>query len=296
MARAARAGRLAFPGNAYRGGPGDRAAAGAGVRAAPPPARGFAGGARGHPRRARDGEGPQPRLPSRARGWLGVRDAREAAREALCAQGDDALDALDRALADPRAHARPRAPPADHQPLLTAAGGGGAAAASAVERDGRVRFKILRGLGRIATDHAEVALDDALVRALAAGTADAAAEALRLRVGLARGAEHVPSRATPAHLLLVTLLRDKEDHRIERFFRLLQLRLRKEDVRSIHRGLRNADRRVRAASRELLENLLEERLRATVMALVDDLPDEERLARIPRDPGTTSTIQRLLSA
>jgi hypothetical protein len=77
------------------------------------------------------------------------------------------------------------------------------------------------------------------------------------------------------------LLRDKEAHRIERIFRLLQLRFRGEDVRSIHRGLGNTDRRVRAASRELLENLLEEPLRGTLMALVDDLPPEERLARIP---------------
>jgi hypothetical protein len=77
------------------------------------------------------------------------------------------------------------------------------------------------------------------------------------------------------------LLSDKEAHRIERLFRLLQLRFRGEDVRSIHGGLSNADRRVRAASRELLENLLEEPLRGILMALVDDLPPEERLARIP---------------
>ena len=52
---------------------------------------------------------------------------------------------------------------------------------------------------------------------------------------------------------------------------------------------------MRAASRELLENLVEERLRATVTPLVDDLPDEERLARIPRDPGIDSDYPRLLT-
>jgi hypothetical protein len=85
----------------------------------------------------------------------------------------------------------------------------------------------------------------------------------------------------------VTLLRDKESHRIERFFRLLQLLFREEDVRAIHRGLRNADRRVRAASRELLENLLEDPLRETVTALVDELDDQQRLARL----GTASKIE-----
>jgi hypothetical protein len=151
----------------------------------------------------------------------------------------------------------------------------------AAERDGGVRFKILRGLGRIVTDHPEVVLDDELVREAAASTVEAAIEVLRFRVGVEKGAEQVATRATPAHRLLVMLLRDKEAHRIERFFRLLQLRFRGEDVRSIHRGLWNADRRVRAASRELLENLLEEPLRGTLMALVDDLAPEERLARIP---------------
>ena len=219
---------------------------------------------------------------------------REAAREALCEHGEQALAALDEALFDPRTQARVR----EHIPRTISQFPPQQAVAVlqrhlAAERDGSVRFKILRGLGRIATDHPEVALDDALVRELAARTVEAAIEVLRFRVGLEKGAEQLPARATPAHRLLVMLLRDKEAHRIERFFRLLQLRFRGEDVRSIHRGLWNADRRVRAASRELLENLLEEPLRGTLMALVDDLPPEERLARIPgHQPAAPRRLSR----
>ena len=218
--------------------------------------------------------------------WLSVRGVRDAAREALLAHGDEALRALDTALGDYSSPALIR----EHIPRTISLFPPERAVAVlqrhlALEREGRVRFKILRGLGRIATDHPEVPLDDALVREAAARTVAAAAEALRFRVRLVQGAQQVPARATPAHLLLVTLLKDKEGHRIERFFRLLQLRLRKEDVRSIHRGLRNTDRRVRAASRELLQNLLDEPLRGAVMALVDDLPDEQRLPRIPWEPG-----------
>ena len=215
-------------------------------------------------------------------GWLSVREVREAAREALCEHGEQALDALDAALFDPRHRAAGAGAHSAHDQPVPAAARRCAVLQRhlAAERDGRVRFKILRGLGRIATDHPEVALDDALVREVAARTVEAAIQVLRFRVGLEKGARQVPARATPAHRLLVMLLRDKEIHRIERFFRLLQLRFRGEDVRSIHRGLGNADRRVRAASRELLENLLEEPLRGTLMTLVDDLPPEERLARI----------------
>jgi AAA family ATP:ADP antiporter len=214
-------------------------------------------------------------------GWLSVREVREAAREALCEHGEQALAALDEALFDPRTETRVR----EHIPRTISQFPPQQAVAVlqrhlAAERDGRVRFKILRGLGRIVTDRPEVVLDDDLVREAAAGTVEAAIEMLRFRVGLEQGAEQLPARATPAHRLLVMLLHDKEAHRIERFFRLLQLRFRGEDVRSIHRGLWNADRRVRAASRELLENLLEEPLRGTLVALVDDLPPKERLARI----------------
>ncbi len=218
-------------------------------------------------------------------GWLSSREAREAAREALVEHGEEALRALDEALFDPRTPARVR----EHIPRTVSLFPPDQAVGVLqrhllAERDGRVRFKILRGLGRIATDHPEVALDGTLVRKVAAGTVAAAIDALRFRVGLVNGAERVPARATPAHRLLVTLLRDKESHRIERFFRLLQLLFREEDVRAIHRGLRNADRRVRAASRELLENLLEDPLRETVTALVDELDDRQRLARL----GTVS--------
>jgi hypothetical protein len=214
-------------------------------------------------------------------GWLSVREVRETARAALAELGEPALAELDAALTDPHTDARVR----QHIPRTISVFPPEQAVAVlqrhlAAERDGRVRFKILRGLGRIATDHPEVALDDELVRELAARTAEAALQALRFRVGLESGAEQVAARATPAHRLLVMLLRDKEAHRVERVFRLLQLRLRREDVRSIHRGLSNANPRVRAASRELLENLLDEPLRGRLIALVDDLPPAERLARI----------------
>ena len=213
-------------------------------------------------------------------GWLSVREFRGAAREALRAHGDDALRALDAALGDERLPLRVR----EHVPRTISLFPPGEAARLlqghlVAQRNGRVHYKVLRGLGRIATDHPEVRLDQALVRQAAARAIADAVEVVRARVRLVQGARRAPSRATPAHLLLVSLLRDKETHVIESFFRLLQLRFRKEDVRSIHRGLRNANARVRAASRELLENLLEEPLRSTVMALVDDLPDEERLAR-----------------
>jgi hypothetical protein len=85
-------------------------------------------------------------------------------------------------------------------------------------------------------------------------------------------------RATPGHELLSTLLRDKEVHTVERLFRFLGLRHRGEDFEKIYRGLRSANPKVRASSRELLENLLDPALREAVVGIVDDVPDTERLA------------------
>ena len=107
-------------------------------------------------------------------------------------------------------------------------------------------------------------------------------------VGFKRGAAAEPTRLTPGHSLIVMLLRDKERHAVERIFRLLGLAFRHEDLRSIHRGLANANPKVRAGSRELLENLLAPPLRESVIGLVDDVADERRLAALRPDLARAS--------
>ena len=102
---------------------------------------------------------------------------------------------------------------------------------------------------------------------------------MQWRLTLLQGAADQPRRATTGHELLVALLKDKEVHAIERLFRLLGLELRGEDLRRIYRGLRNSNPKVRAGSRELIENLIRPPLREAVLALVDDAPDWQRLIR-----------------
>jgi len=124
-----------------------------------------------------------------------------------------------------------------------------------------------------------VSLDLGIIQKATERTLEAAFRLVHWRAVLLRGVKERPSRATPGHELLVTLLRDKEVHAVERLFRLLGLQFRGEDFRRIHRGLRNTNPKVRAGSRELLENLIEPPLRSLVLALVDDAPADERLAR-----------------
>lgn len=207
-------------------------------------------------------------------------EVREAARSALVSLGPPALALLDRALADDRLpheirrhlpRTISRFPAEEAAPLLLAR--------LLAEPDGMVRFKILRGLGRLATGRPDLPLDDAVLREATARTLEAAFRLVDWRLTLLRGVQEVPARATPGHELLVALLRDKEVHARERVFRLLDLQLRGQDLERIYRGLATADAKVQASSRELLEAMLPPHVREAVLALVNDVPDRMRLTQ-----------------
>jgi ATP/ADP translocase len=231
---------------------------------------------------------------------LSPHEVREAARGALVSFGPPALAFLDQALADEtlpheiRRHlprTMSRFPAEDAAPLLMRR--------MVKETDGMVRFKILRGLGRVLTGRPDVPLDDGILREATSRTLEAAFRLVDWRLTLQRGARDVPARATPGHDLLVSLLRDKELHTRERVFRLLDLRLRGQDLERIYRGLASMDPKLQASSRELLEALLESPMREAVLALVNDVPDRLRIAEAqafyrPLDLGYEQLLGRLL--
>jgi HEAT repeat protein len=210
---------------------------------------------------------------------LGEREVRRAAREALLAIGPPALDFLDKSMAD---HALPqelrrhlprtisRFPAREAVPVLLRH--------LTIEVDGMVRFKILRGLGRLATEHPEVSLDEGILRTATDRTLEAAFRLAHWRAVLHAGVQEDPRRSTRGHELLVSMLRDKEVHTLERIFRLLGLQYRDEDFESIYRGLHNRNPKVRAGSREFLDNLLRPPLREAVVALIEEGVDTRRLA------------------
>jgi AAA family ATP:ADP antiporter len=224
-------------------------------------------------------------------------DNRAEARAAFLRHGPSALHFLDLTLDDQTVPHRlrrhiprtiSRFPPDQAAPILLKH--------LLSEPDGMVRFRILRGLGRIAADHPDVPLDSAVLKEATKRTIEVAVKLIGWRTHFARGAAQDPQRVTPGYELLVTLLRDKEADAVERLFRLLGLTLRGEDLRSIHRGLKNKDPKVRAGSRELLENIIEPLFRTRVLALVDDAPDEQRLAQAQPDrPNSPLQYETLLS-
>jgi AAA family ATP:ADP antiporter len=210
---------------------------------------------------------------------LGDERTRPAARTALAGFGDEGAAAVEQAFADeslphnvrwqlPRAMAL-FDPQRAARVLLERLN---------VERDGMVRYRVVRALEGLVARSPEVSLDRDLLRRAIESTVSRAYRYLDRRLTMIEGAQADPKRATPGHGLLVRILRDKEQNAIGRLLRLLGLAFPAEDFSQIARGLRSKDKGARASSVELIENLIEPPLRGAVMGLVDDAPDAERLA------------------
>jgi hypothetical protein len=210
-------------------------------------------------------------------GLLGQREVRAEARSALLAYGAEGLAFLDEALSDEALPLELRR----HLPRTVALFDPASAAEVLQrrllqERVGGLRYRMLRGLNRLAAG-SELVLDAELLNQATRATAEGVFRVLQWRSVLEGGAAAQPSRLTPGHALLVQLLKDKEAQAIERLLRLLALQHRGEDFRDIYRGLRSRDPRQRASSRELLENLLRPPLRGPILAIVGEEPDAARL-------------------
>jgi hypothetical protein len=206
------------------------------------------------------------------------REVRAEARTALLAYENDGLAFLEQALSDealpielrrhvPRTIALfdpPRAAEVLERRMLQ-------------ERVGSLRYRMLRGLNRLAAANPEIVLDQALLGQATRATAEGVFRVLHWRSVLETGAAE-NGRRTDGHELLVQLLKDKEAQASERMLRLLALQHRSEDFRDIYRGLRSSDPRQRSSGRELLENLLSPPLRGPILAIVSEDDDETRLA------------------
>lgn len=214
---------------------------------------------------------------------LAYRDGRVEVRQALVALGDEGLAALSTALFDPRTdpavvlhipRAISRFESRRARDLLL----------DVLESDlpGAVRFKALRGLGRIAsTTNLRFSR-----RRVLPFVEENAREALLSGVLAARiqeGVADAPRAAIPSGSLLVSLLEDKVRQSLERMTRLLSLIHRHEDLRRVYFALVSAQPAAMANAGELLEVLTlgnDESLRELLRALSDPLPLHERLGLV----------------
>jgi ATP:ADP antiporter, AAA family len=234
---------------------------------------------------------------------LAVREGRGTVREAIVQHGDAAFDELERVMRDPRSDPRVRL----HIPRTISRFGNQRAAdllseLLTKEPSGMVRYKVLRGLGRLVAEN-RVTID---AKQIGQQTRKNLVEYLRLlslelpiTAELRRG-----GRGAGSGSLVVGLLDDKMRQSLERAFRLLQILHKNEDIRSVHLALGSKDRRVRANAVEFLDALAQspdtpEGSREIMRLIADEMTSAERVARatpfIPRPPSSyQSALRRLL--
>lgn len=149
-----------------------------------------------------------------------------------------------------------------------------------------VRYKALRGLGRLVADSPRIDLDRAALEACATQIVAEIYRSLDFRLILEQGLVEQPRRKTDAHELLFGLLQGREKNDLERLFRVLGLLFANQDVGTLYRGLKSPRHELRSSSRELLEAFLSPpALRTAVLGLVDDAPDKVRIAAGSRFQG-----------
>ena len=230
---------------------------------------------------------------------LAERSVREEVRTTLVSFGAVALGRLEEALKDSEL------PHGIRRQIPNTIGRFGSGQAAGIlldhlltERDGMIRFKVLRALGRWRNDQPLLPLDTAVLERSLQQTLSAGFRFMRWRRAMESGARQDPVWESETHRLLVLLLRDKQDHALERLFRLLNLYTANDEFRGIFRGLHSPRRESRASSRELLEHLLFPPLKRPMLTLVDDLleppesfyAEEEEEGEGEHDPAAYLTV------
>lgn len=230
---------------------------------------------------------------------LATRDARFPARQALVAIGAPAL----RHLADQLRRHDLDATIRRHLPRSISRFANAEAASVLAEElrrdpDTTVRYKILRGLGRLRADDPTLPIDAECLAEEARGSLRRAVELVAYAVAVRSCLRLRPSDDSQVADLLSPLLAEKETAALERVFRVLQILHPDERFDAVFQGLRADDRQLRAGSIEMLSHVVEDDLRGGLVALAGFGDDDERLARAREhyDPPLAQAALDLVSA
>jgi len=214
---------------------------------------------------------------------LHVRSSRAAVRDALVDLGAPAQDALESAMRSATTAPATRL----HIPRTLCRFGNQRAAdflteQLAIDPSRLVRYKVLRGLGRLVAD-SDVRVDRKAILGQMRRNLVEHLETLAARVPF-DGAPQ--TRETKAGELLLGLLADKLRQSLERAFRLLHVVHRREDIRRVYLLLGSSDRHDRSNAMEFLDALTSNEsddeaseTRELLRLVVDDLPAAEKVQR-----------------
>jgi len=227
---------------------------------------------------------PHPRFTKQLIAMLKYRKCRSEAREALVAIGDSALQELGDSLgirAIPLGVRR-------HIPKTISHFNSQAALDVLMDffnaqPHGVVAYKILRGLRLMTLDNPDLKISETSLRAIISLDINQAVTTLDWRLELLRHRELNPELETRCFKLLVHLFQEKRTSAVERLFLLYGLIFPTENWEQIYSGLRSENRRSQASSRELLESMLHEPTRTHVLALADQISDNDSYNALASD-------------
>jgi AAA family ATP:ADP antiporter len=217
---------------------------------------------------------------------LSRREGREAVRKALVTFGVPAMDEVWKALRDGTRGRDARV----HLPNTLARFVTNAAAERLLEcieteGDGLVRYKAIRGLGRMLGERG-ISVDRARVERLACRNVVEYFRLLAVRGPFeSLRVDGVPTFAedAPTERLLTGLLDDKIRQSVERTFRLLKIAHPREDIHRVQIAGISEDRRARANAGEFLDTLLrrhdQRHLRDLLRVVTDSFSTAERVKR-----------------
>jgi AAA family ATP:ADP antiporter len=144
------------------------------------------------------------------------------------------------------------------------------------EPDGTTELRILRALGRMRFDDPALAIDPAPLREY---IRRAVRDAARY-VTLADQLVSVDDRASMTAVLIHELLVEKYRWAVEHAFRALGVLRPEAGLRGVHDAIAGGDEGRRGAAREIVEAIAPSDVRAALLAIIDELPREERRARL----------------
>lgn len=214
---------------------------------------------------------------------LHVRSTRAAVRDALVGLAEPAQAALEQAL-----RAEGTAPAVRlHIPRTLSRFGNQRAAdflteQLALDPSRLIRYKVLRGLGRLVADK-DVRVDRDAILAQMHRNLIEHVQALACWAPLDR---HAATREHLSGQILLGLLEDKIRQSLERAFRLLHIAYRGEDIRGAYLALRSSDRLARSSAMEFLDALTSDargvtahERRELLKLVIDDLPAQQKVER-----------------
>ncbi|WP_394850684.1 MFS transporter [Pendulispora brunnea] len=224
---------------------------------------------------------------------------REPARRALVAAKTQALEALQAALENPNMarevlvhvpRSISRFEPDRAMPILLRV--------LETHPDGTVRYKALRGLGRLVANGAKVDVDIPRLMPLFERNLGQAHLTLAWYESL-MDATTSDDGLKAEHELLATLLIEQVVHALERIFRLIGLTNPGEDWEQVVAALKSKNARMHDSARELVENVVDEPLRGSLVPLLDamraSVESRRSLVRVPiGDSGLAALLDEMV--